>query len=212
MDLYFEDKKITTITANYKYTVGYIKTVIKDLLSPQGVKNYAVNFVLNDNTEIDPIVFNTTQYDNISFHLQEHLLDGSKILVSNLEIKSGIDKILSLYKIHLDKILTDGDCMERFKLLADCDSLGCFCEPGNKCHIDVIKVKLEQLKLKSPKRQCVKAKFLRNETNADNLEEWLNNTKNILCTRRGRIFIGSKKQNNHRIFHYQQSEWGNPYK
>ena len=46
----------------------------------------------------------------------------------------------------------------------------------------------------------------------DNLDEWVSNPKNHLCTRRGRVFIGSKKQGNHRIYHYKESEWHNPYK
>ncbi len=119
---------------------------------------------------------------------------------------------LSNYSIHLASLLQHPDVLYRFKCLSGYDSLGCFCAPESKCHVDIIRNYLKILGLKVPKRTCVKAKFLRKLTIYDNLREWCVNPKNHLCTRRGRIFIGSKKKGNHRIYHYQQSEWHNPYK
>lgn len=119
---------------------------------------------------------------------------------------------LKNYEIHLTGLLQDPNTLHRFKCLSWYNSLGCFCEPNSSCHVDIIRKYLKSLDLKVPTRQCVKAKFLRKETTCDNLEEWCDIAKNGLCTRRGRIFIGSKKQGNHKIYHYGQSEWHNPYK
>ena len=119
---------------------------------------------------------------------------------------------LSKYNQHLQILLNDPETFERFKTLSQYDSLGCFCDPKSSCHIDTIRYYLRHLGLKVPNRQCVKAKWLRKQTDCDNLDEWLSNPQNCLCTRRGRIFIGSKKQDNHRIYHYGESEWANPYK
>ena len=119
---------------------------------------------------------------------------------------------LEKYKLSLQSMIEDSEILYRFKCLSWYDSLGCFCEPSLNCHVDIIRTYLQQLGLKVPVRQCVKAKWLRKQTDCDNLEQWCNNPKNNLCTRRGRIFIGSKKQGNHRVYHYGQSEWHNPYK
>jgi hypothetical protein len=123
-----------------------------------------------------------------------------------------LSESLKLYNIHLRKLLDDYQTRERFKLLGNYECLGCFCQPGSKCHVDIIRFYLHHLGVDVPKRQCVKVKWLRKETGCDNLEEWLSNPKNMLCTRRGRIFIGSQIQGNHRVYHYPQSEWANPYK
>ena len=119
---------------------------------------------------------------------------------------------LQSYEYHLTTLIERDDQNYRFRCLSWYDSLGCFCEPGSSCHVDIIRGKLKDMGLKVPDRQCVKAKWLRKQTNSDNLEQWVSNPKNHLCTRRGRIFIGSKKQNNHRVYHYAQSDWCNPYK
>lgn len=121
---------------------------------------------------------------------------------------------LEKYEIHLNILLKDDNILYRFKCLSWYDALGCFCIPNEvnneeTCHVDIIRRKLKQMNLKVPERHCVKVKYLR-KNNCDNLEEWLNNPKNKLCTRRGRVFIGPK--NNQKIFHYSQSEWANPFK
>ena len=114
------------------------------------------------------------------------------------------------YKVHLDKMLENPDALERFKKLSDRGYLGCFCEPNSKCHVDIILDKLKTLGLNTPKRQCVKVKYMRKDKKGDNLEEWCSDPKNELCTRRGRVFIGSGDSK--RVYHYTQSEWCNPYK
>lgn len=116
---------------------------------------------------------------------------------------------LVLYNQHLQHLLSKPETLERFKLLSFKNSLGCFCDPESSCHVDIIRYYLKTLKLNVPKRVCVKVKYLRKE-GIDNLEEWLNNNENCLCTRRGRVFIGTKP--NQKIFQYPESEWCNPYK
>ena len=118
---------------------------------------------------------------------------------------------LANYKVHLDTMLTNPDIKYRFTCLSWYDSLGCYCNPGDCCHVDIIRTKLSELGLKIPIRQCLKAKELR-KTGVDNLKLWRENPKNMMCTRAGRIFIGSKKGGDHEIYHYPNSEWSNPYK
>ena len=120
-----------------------------------------------------------------------------------------INESLTNYNVYLNNLLQNPETLARFKLLSNCESLGCFCEPNSKCHVDIIRYYLHSLGLKVPNRQCVKVKYLR-KINCTNLEEWVNNPNNCLCTRRGRIFITSG--NDKRIYHYPQSEWHNPYK
>ena len=119
---------------------------------------------------------------------------------------------LQKYNQYLRLKLNDPATLDRFRQLSNYQSLGCFCEPGSSCHVDSIRYYLNYLGLNVPKRQCVKAKWLRKQTGCDNLEEWMSIPGNCLCTRRGRIFIGSKKQGNLKTYHYPESEWANPYK
>ena len=56
-----------------------------------------------------------------------------------------------------------------------------------------------------PQRGCVAVAELRKRGYTD-LRHWINSPGNVLCTRRGRIFI------NEQIFYYPQSEWCNPFK
>ena len=123
-----------------------------------------------------------------------------------------LNNSLEKYNLHLKTLITDPDTLYKFKCLSWYNSLGCFCEPKSNCHVDIIRKYLKELGLKVPNRQCVKAKYLRKQTKCDNLDEWCSDPKNMLVTRRGRIFIGSKKQGNHRTYHYGNSEWCNPHK
>lgn len=125
---------------------------------------------------------------------------------NNMDLNSS----LSNYKTYLEKILQDPSVFERFRCLSWYDSLGCFCDPDSACHTDIIRVKLGEMGLKVPNRQCVKTKWLRKQTSCDNLEEWQSNPKNMLCTRHGRVFI--HKNGTKKVYHYKASEWANPYK
>lgn len=62
--------------------------------------------------------------------------------------------------------------------------------------------------------QCMKVSELRKVGYKD-LEEWMNNANNLYVGRRGRIFITEKDSNGitqKRVFHYDDSKFGNPYK
>ena len=120
-----------------------------------------------------------------------------------------LSESLQKYNEHLRNLLTNPEILERFKVLSSKNSLGCFCDPESSCHVDIIRYYMKILGLNVPKRVCVKVKYLRKE-NIDNLEEWLSDNGNCLCTRRGRVFIGTKP--NQKVFHYPESEWCNPYK
>jgi hypothetical protein len=58
----------------------------------------------------------------------------------------GLDNSLRLFTTHLDCILEDPKCRERFLKLAECEEVGCFCEPNARCHRDIIlaKIKMSQ--------------------------------------------------------------------
>ena len=57
----------------------------------------------------------------------------------------GLDESLRLFREHLDKLLLDAPVRERFISLAEAEHIGCFCDPGAKCHRDVILEKLKSL-------------------------------------------------------------------
>ncbi len=57
----------------------------------------------------------------------------------------GLDKSLELFEIHLTKLLADENMKIKFLELLEYDQIGCFCEPGAKCHRDVILRKLKQM-------------------------------------------------------------------
>lgn len=151
-----------------------------------------IRLFLGNGVEIAPVVFTTNTYDNITFQQHEQVLEGSKLYlipVVQQQLPPGgggmnLDQSLRQFKDHLDNLLKDPATLERFKQLGQYENLGCFCDPKAGCHVDVIRNKLQELGVKVPARQAVKVKFLRPK-GCDNLEEWLNNPKNCLCTRRG---------------------------
>lgn len=62
-----------------------------------------------------------------------------------------------------------------------------------------------------PERVCVKVSELR-KRGVDNLEEWCRSPDNHLATRRGRVFIGSRKNSeDYHQFSYKASPFCNPY-
>lgn len=56
-----------------------------------------------------------------------------------------LEESLKLYSVHLDQLLRNTECMQRFLELRQARRLGCFCEPGEPCHRDVILQKLSRL-------------------------------------------------------------------
>ena len=57
----------------------------------------------------------------------------------------GLERALSLYRDHLDKILRDETTLSRFTCLANKSELGCFCKTNERCHRDIIIEKLKTL-------------------------------------------------------------------
>lgn len=57
--------------------------------------------------------------------------------------KYSLDESLRLFEIHLDRLLEDDQCLQRFLLLRHAHELGCFCKSGDKCHRDIILKKLK---------------------------------------------------------------------
>lgn len=58
-----------------------------------------------------------------------------------------------------------------------------------------------------PKGVCVKSEILR--PRYDNLEEWAQNPRHVLVTRKGRVFVGRGEKRH--VFAYKQSPWANPF-
>lgn len=64
------------------------------------------------------------------------------------------------------------------------------------------------IEYKETTRVCVKVGQLR-KLGYESFEDWLKDDRNIYCGRHGRIFIHKNGQKN--IFHYQKSEFHNPF-
>jgi hypothetical protein len=75
---------------------------------------------------------------------------------------------------------------------------------------DDINVKVDEKKDLETKTICIKVDNLRKHGYSD-LEEWMNTPGNIYVGRRGRIFI-TYPDKSRKVFVYEGSKWGNPYK
>ncbi|KAI3662168.1 hypothetical protein MP638_002154 [Amoeboaphelidium occidentale] len=63
-----------------------------------------------------------------------------------LATRHGLDKSLKLFEKYLsEKLSVDAATRERFMKLSACKELGCFCNPAEKCHRDIIIRKLYEL-------------------------------------------------------------------
>lgn len=63
-----------------------------------------------------------------------------------LVTRHGHDKSLKLFEKYAnDKLSADAATRERFMKLSACKELGCFCNPGEKFHHDIIIRKLHEL-------------------------------------------------------------------
>lgn len=56
----------------------------------------------------------------------------------------GLEQSLELYEQHLTQLLRTPAVRERFSVLRDATEIGCFCEPGARCHRDVILTRLNE--------------------------------------------------------------------
>ncbi len=88
MDVWFNNNKVTSLPLKDGLVIKDIKNMISDWLVPQGIVNYDVRLIINKKKELDPIVFNTSNYDNklllskfIDIYISESIkLDNNKLL------------------------------------------------------------------------------------------------------------------------------------
>lgn len=52
MDLYYNYQLLSTIPISRETTVGQFKKMMSDWLEPQGITNYVVRLLFNNNTEL----------------------------------------------------------------------------------------------------------------------------------------------------------------
>ena len=64
--------------------------------------------------------------------------------------KYTLEEALEKFTEHLDKLLENPKTRKDFLELRNAKELGCFCEPGEKCHRDIIIKKLKKLLSKTP--------------------------------------------------------------
>lgn len=81
MELFYGDTKISNIDIPPTMTIGELKQSIYNWLIPQGITNYKIMLFYNNNTKLDDIVFESKNYDNISFIEHKNLLKGGKIFI-----------------------------------------------------------------------------------------------------------------------------------
>jgi len=81
----------------------------------------------------------------IFINKQIFLYEGSEFANPFAVKQYGLDECLSRYEEHLTKLLQDPETQRRFTVLGDMEEIGCFCDPGAKCHRDIIIRKLAQL-------------------------------------------------------------------
>jgi len=90
MDLYFDNKKVSTLPISPTTTIKQVKETIKNWLVPQGITVYSIKIVLNNGEEVPPMVFDTATYDHLNFQSKAALLPGGSVRVNrtNVPVKS----------------------------------------------------------------------------------------------------------------------------
>lgn len=81
MDLYYNEQKVASLPVTPEFTIGHIKTILRDWLTPQGVTQYSVRLLFNNGTELSSVVFETDTYNDMNFQAQATLLAGGSIHV-----------------------------------------------------------------------------------------------------------------------------------
>jgi SNF2 family DNA or RNA helicase len=85
MNLYYDDQYVGNITILPEYTLKQIKDMLRDWLSKNGINNYTTRIVLNDKTELNQIVFDTNQYDDVTFETYRNTLTGGYIIINSIK-------------------------------------------------------------------------------------------------------------------------------
>jgi len=81
MDLYLDGTKLGQTNISPESTVGQVKQIFHQWLLTKNIKNYTITIFLNNETTINPIVFNTNNYDNVTFNDQKDLLSGGAVWI-----------------------------------------------------------------------------------------------------------------------------------
>jgi len=109
MNLYYDDQYVGNITILPEYTLKQIKDMLRDWLSKHGINNYTTRIILNDKTELNQIVFNTDQYDDVTFESYRNTLVGGYIIIKSIIIDKPLDIKPALAVPHIVNIAGNKD-------------------------------------------------------------------------------------------------------
>lgn len=83
MEILFNGQKISSMKIVPTMTIKAFKNAIRNWLEPQGYHNYKVSVILNDGTQLASVVFDTNNYDNLTFQSHANKLDGGRIEITH---------------------------------------------------------------------------------------------------------------------------------
>ena len=99
MDIYYNNKKVSTLDIRPESTIGGLKSSLKNWLEPQGITDYITKLQFSNKSELSPLVFTTDQYDNMNFQNKKDLLKGGKIFIIT-PVKQKISKEKHIYVLY----------------------------------------------------------------------------------------------------------------
>ena len=82
VDIYYNGIKTSQINIKPDTTVGKLKRSIIDWLRPQNIHNYTLRMIFNNREELNPIVFDTFDYDDVDFSSRVNQLNGSVLIIT----------------------------------------------------------------------------------------------------------------------------------
>lgn len=86
MDLYYNREKVSNIPITKNDTIGHVKKSLNNWLRSQNIfATFIIRFKLNNNTELDPVVFQTENYDEYNLEQYQHYLSGGSINIYNVK-------------------------------------------------------------------------------------------------------------------------------
>ena len=86
MDLYYNDQKVASLPIEPTSTIGQVKEILRNWLTPQGVTKYTISLRFNNGTGLSTSVFEVDTYDAMDFQAQAELLTGGSIMVNVSQI------------------------------------------------------------------------------------------------------------------------------
>ena len=81
MDILLNDQKVSSLSVVPLTKVGQVKDTLRNWLVPQGITNYNVRIFFSDGSELDPVVLNSSNYDNVNFESKKFLINGGRIII-----------------------------------------------------------------------------------------------------------------------------------